>query len=54
MDAIFGPSPQSPLAAAVSEDWGLLLLRVPMGWHVGPGLLSGVGCGRRFDTVVPI
>ncbi|OPG11016.1 hypothetical protein B1R27_00505 [Streptomyces sp. GKU 895] len=34
MDAIFRLPPQSPLAAAVSEEWGLLPLRVPMGWNV--------------------
>ncbi|WP_392972829.1 hypothetical protein [Streptomyces sp. LN245] len=34
MDPIFRLAPQSPLAAAVSDDWGLLPLRVPMGWNV--------------------
>lgn len=34
MDPIFRLPPDSPLAAAVSEDWGLLPLRVPAGWHV--------------------
>ncbi|MFC7243118.1 hypothetical protein ACFQO7_11585 [Catellatospora aurea] len=34
MDAIFRLPPQSPLAAAITADWGLLPLRVPMGWNV--------------------
>jgi hypothetical protein len=34
MDPIFRLPPDSPLAAAVSEDWGLLPLRVPTGWTV--------------------
>ncbi|WP_171169354.1 hypothetical protein [Streptomyces sp. I05A-00742] len=34
MNSIFQVSPHSPLATAVSEDWGLLPLRVPAGWVV--------------------
>jgi hypothetical protein len=34
MAPIFRLSPGSPLAAAVSEDWGLLPVRVPAGWSV--------------------
>ncbi|MFD1536230.1 hypothetical protein [Nonomuraea guangzhouensis] len=34
MDPIFQLPPNSPLVAAVSEDWGLLPLRVPAGWNV--------------------
>ncbi|MFB7919445.1 hypothetical protein [Streptomyces sp. NPDC056061] len=32
--AIFRLPPDSPLALAVSKDWGLLPLRVPSGWSV--------------------
>ena len=34
MDAIFRLPAGSPLAAAVSEEWSLLPLRVPAGWSV--------------------
>jgi hypothetical protein len=34
MDPIFRLPPKSPLATAVSEDWGLIPLRVPAGWTV--------------------
>ncbi|MEU5306035.1 hypothetical protein ACH4YO_39565 [Streptomyces noursei] len=34
MNPIFQLPPNSPLTAAVFEDWGLLPLRVPAGWHV--------------------
>ncbi|MFF4625792.1 transposase [Nonomuraea jabiensis] len=34
MDPIFQLPSNSPLAAIVSEDWGLLPLRVPAGWNV--------------------
>lgn len=40
MDPIFRLPPDSPLAAAVSEDWGLLPLRVPAGWSVTYNQLS--------------
>jgi hypothetical protein len=34
MDPIFRLPPDSPLAAVVADEWGLLPLRVPAGWHV--------------------
>lgn len=40
MDAIFRLPPQSALAAAITEDWDLLPLRVPMGWNVVYNTLS--------------
>ena len=34
MDAIFQLPPEAPLATAFTEDWSLVPLRVPAGWHV--------------------
>ena len=34
MSRIFEVPPDSRLAAAITEDWGLLPLRVPAGWNV--------------------
>ncbi|QLH21292.1 hypothetical protein [Streptomyces sp. Rer75] len=34
MDPIFRLPPNSPLAVTVSDDWGLIPLRVPAGWNV--------------------
>jgi hypothetical protein len=40
MDPIFRLPLDSPLAAAVSEDWSLLPLRIPAGWTVVYNQLS--------------
>jgi hypothetical protein len=34
MDPIFRLPPNSALATTISEDWGLIPLRVPAGWNV--------------------
>lgn len=49
MRPIFRLPPNSPLDAAVSEDWALIPLRVPAGWNV---IYNGVSARRLPDRRV--